>query len=122
MDATLLKEAIHSTIAEQILKSLDTEARDELVKKAMVDVLTSYRFENAVTQVIVKKAEAVAAELLETDNWKLMIRDAVERGLETYLKQLEGTTVEAVKAMFHGEDGTYGSKAGVLRFWPKPKT
>ena len=119
IDDSHLKEAIHSTIAKQILDGLDSTHRDELLQKSITAVVKDYGFRSAIDHVASDKAAAVATELMASEEWTLRIEQAVRDGFEGFLVQLREAVPEALKKTFHGSRGNYGHFGSILSCWPK---
>lgn len=114
-----LKEALHTTIAKQILEGLDSTHRDKLLQKAMVDVVKSFDFRHAIDKVAAEKAAAVAYRLMESEDWTARVEQTIREGFDEYLQQLRGVLPEAMKRAFHGQSGSYSNAAAILYCWPK---
>ena len=122
IDDGLLKEALHATIAKQILDGLGSEHRDALLQKSLVEVVRDYGFRGAIDKVACEKAAAVAKELMDTQEWNARISQAISDGFEDYLLLLREAIPDVMKKAIHGREGQYGSCGSVLGCWPKVKS
>lgn len=114
-------EAVRLTIAEKILASLDTSARDAILAKSITEAITTYDFRRQIEKVAADRAVQVVSELLKTEDWTIKIRQAIVGGFEDYLKNLRAALPETLKRMLHGKDGSssYDRSAGsILADWP----
>lgn len=114
-----LKDALHATIAKQILDGLDDTHRDALLQKSLIAVVKDYGFKNAIEKVAAEKAAKVAVGLMETDEWSQRVEQAIRDGFDDFLLQLRAAIPKAMKKTFHGTEGNYSSCGGVLNCWPK---
>lgn len=119
VNEAVVEQAIHATIAKQILEGLDTTSRDAILAKALVDIVKGYNFREAISQVAAAKAAEVATELMATEDWTGRVEQAIRDGFEEYLSQLRAAIPEAMKKTFSGQAGSYGSAGSVLQCWPK---
>jgi hypothetical protein len=122
MNEQLIQEAIHTSVAKAILEGLDTSARDAILQKSISKALGDYQFRHAVENVVADKAKAVAAELVESEEWTQRIEEAIRAGFEDYVKDLRKATSKVMAMALNGEEGeSYSSqRAGaLLKCWPK---
>lgn len=117
-----VKEAIHATIAKQILDGLDTSARDAILQKSIREALTDWKFRGAVQDVVNDKASEVAAELVNSPEWSARIKDTISRGFDDYLESLRVAMQNTLREAMHGKGGsnTYDRfPAKILAHWPE---
>lgn len=122
MDKHAIEAAIHATVAREILNGLDTDARDALLHKSIVEALTDYSFRKAVGEVVSAKAVQIAAELVETEEWQTAIRERIKCGFEKYLSQLDQGMSKGFKRLLHGNSGSNSydrNPAMILSDWPE---
>jgi len=111
-----IKTAIHATIAESILKNLDSSNRDKLLQESITKIIKDWKFSRDIEEVVTEKAKEIAARLVYTAEWQLKIEDAIVAGFDDYLISLRKAVPGALKGTFHGTGST-----GVLGNWPKGK-
>ena len=121
LDDKQITEAIHSTVAKTILDGLSTEHRDALLQKSIIAVIDSYDFRNAVSKVAAEKAAAVAAGMMQSEEWTSRIEGAIRAGFEDYLTNLRAAIPDVVKVALHGRSGSYASAGSILSCWPEKK-
>ena len=117
----LVKEAMYSSIAKTILEGVDTTARDAIIQRSIESALKDYQFKQAVEKVAAKRAEEIAEELLKGPEWTALIQEAIRRGFNNYLINLERAVSGSLIEMLHGvaSTDTYKSRgAYLLAKWP----
>lgn len=119
IDDADLKEALHATIAKQILEGLDATHRDALLEKSLIAVVKDYGFRSAIEKVAADKAAKVAMVLLDSEEWSERVEQTIRDGFEDFLLQLRAAIPDAMRRTFHGKDGQYGGCGSVLNCWPK---
>lgn len=113
-----LKDALHATIAKQILDGLDSSHRDALLQKSLLAVLKDYSFKSAIEKVAAAKAATVATGMMDSADWSKRVEQAISDGFDDYLIQLRAAIPSAMKKMFNGTSGNYGNCGSVLHCWP----
>jgi len=113
-------EAVRATIAQQILASIDTTARDAILAKSIREAITDYTFKHAIEKAAADKAAEVVKELLASESWTIKIRQTILNGFDDYLKNLRAALPAALIKMLHGDNSSsYDRSAGhILAVWP----
>lgn len=120
MDDKLITEAVHASIAKSVLESLDTEVRDAILQKSIVEAIGDFRFRSRVDEVVAEKAGRVVSELVEPEEWSARITAAIQAGFEDYLKNLRQAIPGVLGLALHGKEGDYDRRtAAILRCWPR---
>ena len=102
IDNAVIEKAITNQIAEQILKGIETEHRDELLKKSIVEALTHYKFSYGIAEVVSERAKEIVAEMVKTDDWSNRIEQAIREGFEQYIINLKDATQRVLMEGMHG--------------------
>lgn len=118
------KEAVSLIIGQKILESLDTNTRDKILKDSIIKALQDYSCKNAIEKVVAIKASEVAAELIQSQEYYLKIKQACERGMAVFIAKLEKAMELGLAEFLMGQnnDRGYGGHAGwIERFMDKIK-
>lgn len=118
LDDKQIQQAIHATVAKSILDGLNTEHRDAILQKSIIDTIDSYDFRHAIGKVAAQKAAVVAESMMESEEWTRRIEEAIRAGFDDYLANLRAAIPEALKEMLHGKPGSYASAGDILSCWP----
>lgn len=111
-----VREAVLQNLAAEVLKSLDTEAREAVLQASIAQALGDYTFRGAVEKAVAQRAGEVAAELVREGGYDAQIRTAVQQGLDALLLQLPRAIQLALAEALCGRSGagSYGSAAPAL--------
>ena len=120
-----VKEVVFATIAKQILEGLNTETRDVILQKTLIEVIKDYKFKNAIKEVAAEKATVIAERLMNEPEWIQQVETTIKAGMVDYLRQLRLATVEMLKVAYNGstDRGSYYAEhcGTILNVWPKEK-
>ena len=119
MNDETLKEAIRTPVARDILDAMSPETVTALLEKSIVEVIKSFRVTNAIADAAAERANAIAKELMERDEWKKRVEETIQGRFEQYLERLRTATDAMLKKAFHGRNEYPESAAVILRHWPE---
>jgi dTDP-4-dehydrorhamnose reductase len=88
VDAEAVKAAITTTIARQILEALDSGHRDAILTESIEKALTQYDFHRAVQDVVAQRAQEIARDMVQSEEWTAKIREAALRSFDAYLTKI----------------------------------
>lgn len=99
-----VQEAIRTTIAAEILKGIDSEARNTILQKSIVEALKDYSFKNAIEKVVVDRAIQAAKEMVESDEVGNKIDQAVTKAVDDFTNKLPTAVHAALLEALFGKD------------------
>jgi hypothetical protein len=76
--------------------------------------------QEAIQKVVAQRAEEVARELVNTDQWTERIKAEVTNGWQHYLQQLSPAVTRVLIESLHGKDGSYGYAGRILAYLKRP--
>lgn len=115
-------QAIHATIAKQILEALGTEHRNAILQEAITRSLRDWKTIHEVEKVVALRAAEVAAQLCRTEDWTARIEAAIQEGFTEYLENLKKASQKMLMSLYQGSEGSnsYSRAPGtILAQWPQ---
>jgi hypothetical protein len=114
LDNEQIQQAIRTTIAAEILKGIDTDARNALLQASITKTLTEYSFSTAISKIVCARAEEVAGDMVKSGAASAEITAAVRKGMDLFIARLPEAVCKALTEAFAGESGTYGRGPGLI--------
>lgn len=118
---TDLNAAIATTVAQQILGSLEQKHRDAFLEKSIATALKDWSVRSTIEKIVAARAAEVVEEILKEPAWTARVKAAVKQGVEAYLKILPTATAQMLAEAFHGKEGerSYDLAPGIIRKYLK---
>lgn len=112
----LTEQAIVDQLAATVLNGLDSQIRDEILRKSIASVLTSYDMRKAVEEAVCRKAAKMTQQIVEEQYWQQQIAEAVVKGIRSIVDQIPEAVAKGVLEALAGKEGDrgYDNKPGAI--------
>lgn len=109
------KAAIAATVGESILASLDGPHRDEILSKAVAELLGGYDLKRVVAESLNARAAKLMAAVIESGAYDQRIDAAIREGMEAVLAKLPHAVTLGLTEMIFGRGGdSYHREPGLI--------
>lgn len=110
-----VKAAVAAKVGESILASLEGEARDAILAKAVAELLAGYDLKRLIAEAFHARAVTVIRRLVESGEYDARTEAAARAGLEVVLGRLPLAVSSAFAEMLAGRNGgTYDQRPGAI--------
>lgn len=107
-----IDKAIELDIARKLIEGLTPEQKQIVFERGMMSALKDWDFKNGLEKSVAVAGTEMAAELLDTAEWKARVRAAAEDGLERLITQLPDAVYNACVVALSDERDKYDRPNG----------